>query len=71
MVIALLALFVSLAGTGIAATHYLITSTKQIKPSVLKQLKGARATLERRELRDCRERPARRVRRGRLALAST
>jgi hypothetical protein len=42
MIIACLALFVVSAGTGIAARHYLITSTKQIKPSVLKQLKGAK-----------------------------
>jgi hypothetical protein len=40
-IIASIALFFSLAGTGIAATHYLITSTKQIKPSVLKSLKGS------------------------------
>jgi hypothetical protein len=40
MVVACLALFVALAGTSVAARHYLITSTKQIKPSVLKQLKG-------------------------------
>lgn len=40
--IALVALFFSLAGTGIAASRYLITSTSQIKPSVLKQLQGAR-----------------------------
>ncbi len=38
--IAWLALFVSLTGTSFAASHYLITSTKQIKPSVLKQLRG-------------------------------
>jgi len=38
--IATLALFVALGGTAGAATHYLITSTSQIKPSVLKKLKG-------------------------------
>jgi hypothetical protein len=37
--IALVALFFALGGTAIAAHHYLITSTKQIKPSVLKKLK--------------------------------
>ena len=42
MIVALLALFFALAGTGYAASHYLITSTKQIKPSVLTQLKGNR-----------------------------
>jgi hypothetical protein len=41
MVVALIALFVALGGTGIAARHYLITSTSQIKPSVLKQLQRA------------------------------
>lgn len=35
-----LALFFALGGTAIAAHHYLITSTSQIKPSVLKKLKG-------------------------------
>ena len=40
LVVAGAALFVSVAGTGAAATHYLITSTSQIKPSVLAQLRG-------------------------------
>ena len=39
-IIAVLALFFALGGTAIAAHHYLITNAKQIKPSVLKKLKG-------------------------------
>ncbi len=39
-IIAVLALFFALGGTAIAAHHYLITNSKQIKPSVLKKLKG-------------------------------
>jgi hypothetical protein len=38
--VAAVALFFAMGGTAIAAHHYLITSTKQIKPSVLKALKG-------------------------------
>jgi hypothetical protein len=38
--VAWLALFVALGGTSLAASRYSISSTKQIKPSVLKQLKG-------------------------------
>ena len=37
---ALLALFIAMGGTAIAAHHYLISSTKQISPKVLKALKG-------------------------------
>jgi hypothetical protein len=41
-VISLVALFFSLSGAGLAASHYLITSTKQIAPSVRLALKGDR-----------------------------
>ena len=40
-IVAWIALFVALGGTSLAARHYLITSTRQIKPSVLKKLRGA------------------------------
>jgi hypothetical protein len=39
-IIASLALFFALGGTAVAASHYLITSTSQIKPTVLSKLKG-------------------------------
>jgi hypothetical protein len=39
-IIASVALFVALGGSATAAGHYFITSTNQIKPSVLKKLKG-------------------------------
>ncbi len=41
-VIAWLALFVALGGTGLAASRYVITSPNQIKPTVLKQLRGGK-----------------------------
>lgn len=40
--IALVALFFSLAGTGLAASGYLITSVSQISPHVLRYLQGQR-----------------------------
>jgi hypothetical protein len=42
--VAWLALFLALAGTGVAASGYVITSTNQIKPSVLTQLQGGGST---------------------------
>ena len=38
LAVALVALFLALGGVATAATHYLITSTKQISPTVLKKL---------------------------------
>jgi hypothetical protein len=40
MAVALLALFVAMGGTAIAAHHYLINSINQINPKVVKKLKG-------------------------------
>ena len=39
-VVATLALFFAMSGGAFAATHYLINSTRQINPKVLKVLKG-------------------------------
>lgn len=39
-VVATMALVFSMSGGALAASHYLINSTRQIKPSVLKALKG-------------------------------
>jgi hypothetical protein len=39
-VVATLALVFAMSGSAIAAKHYLINSTKQINPKVIKKLKG-------------------------------
>jgi Collagen triple helix repeat (20 copies) len=39
-VTATIALVLAMSGSALAATHYLITSTRQISPAVLKSLKG-------------------------------
>jgi hypothetical protein len=39
-IVATLALVFAMTGGAVAANHYLVSSTKQIKPSVLKKLKG-------------------------------
>jgi len=45
-VVATLALFLAIGGgTALAARHYLITSTNQIKPTVLRSLHGSRGAL--------------------------
>ena len=41
LVISLVALFFSLTGAGLAASGYLITSTSQVKPSVLAKIESA------------------------------
>jgi hypothetical protein len=41
-VVATLALVLAMSGGALAASHYLINSTKQINPKVLKKLRGAR-----------------------------
>jgi hypothetical protein len=40
MAVALLALFIAMGGSAVAASHYLINSTGQISPKVLKRLRG-------------------------------
>ena len=42
LILAGLALFIALSGSALAAGHFIITSTRQIKPSVLRALHGAR-----------------------------
>lgn len=44
MAVALVALFLALGGSALAARHYLINSTSEISPNVLKKLKGAAGT---------------------------
>jgi hypothetical protein len=40
MIVALIALFFAIGGSAFAASHYLITSTAQIKPSVVRAIRG-------------------------------
>lgn len=45
--VAWLALSVALGGTSMATPHYVITSTKQVKPSILARLQGSKGRLDR------------------------
>jgi Collagen triple helix repeat (20 copies) len=43
-IVSTLALIFAMSGTAVAAKHYLLSSTKQISPSVLKKLKGKKGS---------------------------
>ena len=60
-VAATLALVLAMSGGALAASHYLINSTKQINPKVLKKLKGATGRPARKA------QPAKKARRGEKA----
>jgi hypothetical protein len=44
MIVALVAFVIALGGTAIAASRYIITSTSQIQPDVLRELRGRAAS---------------------------
>ena len=67
-VAATLALVFAMSGGALAAKHYLINSTKQINPKVLKKLRGAKGTTGASRPRRARQgAPARRAPRQRKA----
>ena len=71
-VAATLALVFSMTGGAMAANHYLVESTKQIKPSVLKKLKGNRVRpARRRRARRAQGRPGQRGPQGKEGAAGS